>query len=91
MCIFQSRYASTPRASGEQALINFDLDADLRGVWNWNTKQLFVYVMAEYKTKNAQLNQAVIWDTIVQEEEFALLQMKGAVFSKTPSPLLLTI
>ncbi len=32
----------------EYAHIRFDLDADLSGLFNWNTKQVFVYVNAEY-------------------------------------------
>jgi Signal peptidase subunit len=32
----------------EYAHIRFDLDADLSGLFNWNTKQVFVYVSAEY-------------------------------------------
>ena len=36
----------------EYAHIRFDLDADLSGLFNWNTKQVFVYVSAEYPTQN---------------------------------------
>ena len=47
----------------------FDLDADLSPVFNWNVKQLFVYVTAEYKSKTNELNQVVIWDKIVLDKE----------------------
>ncbi|ERF74845.1 hypothetical protein EPUS_03229 [Endocarpon pusillum Z07020] len=36
----------------EYAHIRFDLDADLSELFNWNTKQVFVYVSAEYPTQN---------------------------------------
>lgn len=29
---------------------NFDLDADLEPLFNWNVKQLFLYLTAEYTT-----------------------------------------
>ncbi|KAK1760790.1 hypothetical protein QBC47DRAFT_368207 [Echria macrotheca] len=56
----------------EYAIIKFTLDADLSSLFTWNTKQLFVYVTAEWPSsssssasQNATTNQAVIWDTII--------------------------
>ena len=43
------------------------IDADLRSVFNWNVKQLFVYITAEYETEANVLNQVVVWDTIVND------------------------
>ena len=34
----------------DQAVITFNIQADLRSVFSWNTKQLFVYLQAEYET-----------------------------------------
>ena len=42
-----------PRSSTkavEYAFLKFDLDADLSSLFNWNTKQVFAYVVADYKT-----------------------------------------
>ncbi|ROW06236.1 hypothetical protein VMCG_04676 [Cytospora schulzeri] len=59
-------YYSTTKE--EYAIIKFSLDADLSSLFNWNTKQVFVYVTAEWPAsgddKNAT-NQAVIWDQII--------------------------
>ncbi|KAL1867485.1 hypothetical protein Daus18300_006329 [Diaporthe australafricana] len=63
-------YYSTKRE--EYAIIKFSLDADLSSLFTWNTKQVFVYVTAEWpalsadgdNTNNAT-NQAVIWDQII--------------------------
>jgi signal peptidase complex subunit 3 len=41
-----------------QAYLAFSLQADLRSVFSWNTKLLFVYLVAEYATPLNQLNQA---------------------------------
>lgn len=37
--------------------ITFDLQTDLSGLFNWNVKQLFLYLTAEYKTEANELNQ----------------------------------
>ncbi|KAI0490909.1 signal peptidase subunit [Xylaria cf. heliscus] len=51
----------------EYAIIKFSLDADLSSLFTWNTKQLFVYVTAEWPATDGanQTNKAVIWDTII--------------------------
>ena len=49
----QSRGVATDRA-----LFTLDLDADLTGVWNWNVKQLFVYITADFSTaSNVRLSE----------------------------------
>ncbi|BDD58759.1 hypothetical protein MPDQ_008025 [Monascus purpureus] len=58
----------------EYAHIKFDLDADLSPLFNWNTKQLFVFVLASYSSSdnekdNAQTSQSIIWDTIIPAPE----------------------
>lgn len=50
---------------------------DLRSVFNWNTKQLFVFVVAEYETSSNVVNQVVIWDKIVQKRKQAKLKVKN--------------
>ena len=49
-------------AGHDQAVLTLGIDADLRTVFNWNVKQLFVYVTAEYETEPNVLNQVVVWD-----------------------------
>ncbi|XXH00331.1 hypothetical protein Hte_006675 [Hypoxylon texense] len=64
-------YYSTKKE--EYAIIKFSLDADLSSLFTWNTKQLFVYVTAEWPAPPAgvagdganQTNKAVIWDAII--------------------------
>ncbi|KAI1404555.1 signal peptidase 22 kDa subunit [Hypoxylon fuscum] len=62
-------YYSTKKE--EYAIIKFSLDADLSSLFTWNTKQLFVYVTAEWPAPPAgadsmnQTNRAVIWDSII--------------------------
>ncbi|OQS05828.1 signal peptidase complex subunit 3 [Thraustotheca clavata] len=60
----------------DKAVLSFDLDADLSSVFNWNTKQLFVYIVAEYASKTNEKNEVVIWDAIVPSKDDAILQRK---------------
>lgn len=63
----------------DRALMTFDLEADMRPAFNWNVKQLFVYVLAEYKSEKNSLNQIVVWDKIVESEnmeEDAVIKLK---------------
>ncbi|OWZ10535.1 Signal peptidase complex subunit 3 [Phytophthora megakarya] len=59
------------RDKADRATLSFDLDADLSSVFNWNVKQLFVYVMAEFETTSNARNHVVVWDKIVQTKEAA--------------------
>ncbi|CAG8900284.1 unnamed protein product [Penicillium egyptiacum] len=61
-------YYSTKRE--EYAQLRFDLDADLSPLFNWNTKQLFVYVYATYSSSDVpgsqvRVSESIIWDTII--------------------------
>ncbi|KAL9105406.1 MAG: hypothetical protein Q9227_009424 [Pyrenula ochraceoflavens] len=69
-------YYSTKKE--EYAHLKFDLDADLSGLFTWNTKQLFVWVSAVYPSSpssssseeesqegDGRVNEAVIWDAII--------------------------
>ncbi|PGH11895.1 hypothetical protein AJ79_04587 [Helicocarpus griseus UAMH5409] len=68
-------YYATKRE--EYAQIKFDLDADLTSLFNWNTKQLFVYVLATYPTSSSSTTssnqnlttESIIWDTIIPAPE----------------------
>ncbi|RLO00789.1 hypothetical protein DYB28_006018 [Aphanomyces astaci] len=62
------------RDKTDRAVLTFDLDADLSSVFNWNTKQLFVYVVAEYTSASNVVNQVVVWDAIVPTRADARLQ-----------------
>ncbi|GAX76117.1 hypothetical protein CEUSTIGMA_g3560.t1 [Chlamydomonas eustigma] len=62
--------------SREQAVITFDLDADLRSVFSWNSKQIFIFVRADYYSDEGKLNQVVLWDSIIQQKEKAKIKLK---------------
>lgn len=51
-----------------QAWIDVNLNADLRNVFSWNTKQVYVFLMVEFTTKKNHLNQAVLWNRIIERK-----------------------
>jgi signal peptidase complex subunit 3 len=67
---------SAARELNDLGVVSFDLSADLTPLFNWNVKQLFVYLTAEYTTSQNKLNQVVIWDKIIRRGENAVLDFK---------------
>ncbi|KAF2096153.1 signal peptidase 22 kDa subunit [Rhizodiscina lignyota] len=51
----------------EYAHVKFDLDMDLSSLYNWNTKQVFIWVTAKYPSESPTepMTEAVIWDAIL--------------------------
>ncbi|KAG5924049.1 hypothetical protein E4U42_004763 [Claviceps africana] len=67
----------------EYAIIKFSLDADLSSLFTWNTKQLFVYVTADWPSASGNAtNSAVIWDSIITSPSADHLQNIGPVAMK---------
>ena len=46
-------------------------------LFNWNTKQLFLYLQAEYVDAKGVRNEVVIWDRIIHKKENANLSLTG--------------
>lgn len=64
----------------ENVRMNFDLDADLTPLFNWNTKQVFVYLTAEYDggAKRTDVsNKVTFWDKIILTKEDAILHLRN--------------
>lgn len=68
-------YGSKNNKPKENSRIKFDLDADLTSLFNWNTKQIFVYLTATYQGKNSQ-NKVTYWDKIITSEEEAIIHLR---------------
>ena len=64
---------------GDYARVYMDVDADLTPLWNWNTKQLFINLVAEYQTDKFEINQISLWDDIIQFKEDAKFTYKKTV------------
>ena len=68
---------SASREKNDLGFLTFDLHADFAPLFNWNVKQLFLYLTAEYETPNNVVNQVVLWDKIVKRGENALLDYRS--------------
>jgi len=65
------------RKTNDLGFITFDLDADFTRTFDWNTKELFLYMTAHYTTKNNVVNQIVLWDHIMRRGEEPRLQLRN--------------
>uniref|UniRef100_A0A8C1WKN0 Signal peptidase complex subunit 3 n=1 Tax=Cyprinus carpio TaxID=7962 RepID=A0A8C1WKN0_CYPCA len=61
-----------PRERSDLGFVTFDISP----IFDWNVKELFLYLTAEYSTKSNALNQVVLWDKIVLRGENTKLNMK---------------
>ncbi|XP_075234590.1 signal peptidase complex subunit Spase22-23 [Lycorma delicatula] len=68
---------SASREKNDLGFLTFDLQTDLTHLFNWNVKQLFLYLTAEYSTPKNVLNQVVLWDKIILRGENAVLDFKN--------------
>ncbi|KII92716.1 hypothetical protein PLICRDRAFT_51079 [Plicaturopsis crispa FD-325 SS-3] len=75
VCVhFSRRFAHRDQ---EFAFVNFNVSADLTPLFHWNTKQLFLYLGAEYTNAQGVKNEVVIWDRIVRRKEDAVVNVEG--------------
>ncbi|BGP19780.1 hypothetical protein JCM10213_006442 [Rhodosporidiobolus nylandii] len=72
----QNYWGRQDRKEREFAFLKFDLQADLSPLFNWNTKQVFVYLTADYSTKAYPANSVVVWDRIVRTPRHARLNVQ---------------
>ncbi|EFJ11713.1 hypothetical protein SELMODRAFT_182919 [Selaginella moellendorffii] len=60
----------------DEVVLTLHISADLQSVFTWNTKQLFVFLAAEYESSKNVLNQISIWDSIIQSKEDAKIHRR---------------
>ncbi|XP_066968270.1 signal peptidase complex subunit 3 [Macrobrachium rosenbergii] len=65
------------REKNDLGALRFDLSTDLSKLFNWNTKELFLYLTAEYETQNNKINQVVLWDKIILRGENPQVDLKN--------------
>ena len=51
-----------------QAWVAVNLTADLQDSFTWNTRQIYLWLTAEYQTEKNKLNQAVFWNWIIESK-----------------------
>ncbi|XP_051124189.1 signal peptidase complex subunit 3A-like isoform X2 [Andrographis paniculata] len=55
----------------EEVSLALNISANLQSLFTWNTKQVFVFISAEYETPKNALNQVSLWDGVVPSKEQA--------------------
>ncbi|KAK4739206.1 hypothetical protein R3W88_002903 [Solanum pinnatisectum] len=55
----------------DEVSLTLNISADLQSLFTWNTKQVFVFLAAEYETPKNALNQISLWDGIIPTKEHA--------------------
>ncbi|KAH3667805.1 hypothetical protein WICMUC_005205 [Wickerhamomyces mucosus] len=75
---FSRRFGSSGGKPKENTKLIFDLDTDLTPLWNWNTKQVFIYLTVEYPGKKPESsNKVVYWDKIITDKNGANLTLSN--------------
>ncbi|KAJ6853677.1 signal peptidase complex subunit 3A-like [Iris pallida] len=64
----------TKRNGNDEVRLSLNISADLQSLFTWNTKQVFVFLTAEYETSKNSLNQISLWDHIIPNKEQAKFQ-----------------
>lgn len=74
---YSANFGAHDGKTKENSIIYFSLNTDLRKLFGWNTKQVYVYLTAHYHNKKFDTeNSVVYWDKIITEKEKAVLNFK---------------
>lgn len=59
-------------AKFEEAVYEYNLDVDLSEEFHWNTKEIFLWLEAEYIDKKNNVNSVSMWDNIIRSKDDSL-------------------
>nr|QQP23429.1 signal peptidase subunit [Sedum alfredii] len=62
----------------DEVRLRLNIKADLSSLFTWNTKQIFVFVAAEYETAKNAVNQISLWDAIIPTKDEANISIQVA-------------
>ncbi|GAB65620.1 signal peptidase, partial [Plasmodium cynomolgi strain B] len=62
---------------GDEAVLSLDLSYDMSKAFNWNLKQLFLYVLVTYETPEKVKNEVIIQDYIITNKNVAKKSYKN--------------
>ncbi|VDL49389.1 unnamed protein product [Hymenolepis diminuta] len=69
-------FTSSYSTQNDLGRLRMDIQADVAPLFNWNVKQLFIFLAAEYRTPTNEVNQVVLWDKIIRRGENYNIQYK---------------
>ncbi|SOV13950.1 signal peptidase complex subunit 3, putative [Plasmodium sp. gorilla clade G2] len=65
--------------NADEAVLSLDVSYDMRKAFNWNLKQLFVYVLVTYETPKKIKNEVIIQDYIIKNKNQAKRNYKNFI------------
>ena len=68
---------SASREKNDLGFVTFNLEADFADAFDWNTKQLFLYLTAQYQTQGNVVNQVVLWDHIIERGDETKISLRN--------------
>lgn len=71
------RELSTRVVNVDQLHLQFDLTCDLSLLWNWNVKQLFIWITVSYETATRPVRDSIIWDKVLHSRESSVLRLRN--------------
>ncbi|CRG99251.1 signal peptidase complex subunit 3, putative [Plasmodium relictum] len=71
------RFVYNRYIKGDEVVLSLDLSFDMRKAFNWNLKQLFVYVLVTYETPKKVRNEVIIQDYIITKKKYAKRNYKN--------------
>lgn len=77
---FSRTYGGHSGSGKENVRMKFDLKTDLTPLFNWNTKQVFVYLVGLYDGPSDHPeaeSKVVFWDEIIKDEHHAKLNLRN--------------
>ncbi|VEU21963.1 DEKNAAC102981 [Brettanomyces naardenensis] len=81
---YSRNYGGKSGHGKENVKLRFDLDADLTPLFNWNTKQVFVYLVGEYDgpekgdlKQSEEHSKVIFWDHIIPDASHAKLSLRN--------------
>ncbi|CAG9536345.1 unnamed protein product [Cercopithifilaria johnstoni] len=63
-------YASENSRS-DVVMAELNIKVDVAPIFNWNVKEIFMFLVAEYSTPKTPLNQIVLWDKVLRRGEWS--------------------
>ncbi|KAG7860824.1 hypothetical protein KL939_001391 [Ogataea angusta] len=72
---YSRNFGGRPNSGKENVRLAFDVTTDLSSLFNWNTKQVFVYLVGEYPGKKDEVSKVVFWDKIIPTKEDSILEL----------------
>jgi len=73
---------SVEDGKSDMVMLSLNIHADMSPVFNWNVKQLFLYLIAEYSTMKNVVNQVVLWDKIIKRTDTKHVILEQSIHPK---------